>query len=189
MGKFEIFFSDLAKRLRASEIRELLKSVRGKNVISFGGGFPSPELYPVRELAEIAKRVIEERKHIALQYTLTEGLPELKSALRDFLKRKDNIKVESEDNILITTGSQQALDIIARIFINPGDVVIMELPTYLAAINAFNLRSPRYYGVPLDHEGIIVDELEKLLSKLKSEGIKPKFLYTVPTAQNPTGIT
>lgn len=189
MGKFETFFSDLAKRLRASEIRELLKWVRGRNVISFGGGFPSPELYPVRELAEIAKKVIEERKHIALQYTLTEGLPELKYALRDFLERKDNIRVESEDNILITTGSQQALDIIARIFINPGDVVIMELPTYLAAINAFNLQLPRYYGVPLDHEGIVIDELEKLLLKLKSEGIKPKFLYTVPTAQNPTGIT
>jgi len=189
LSRFDQFFSDLAKKLKASEIRELLKWVRGKNVISFGGGFPSPELYPVKELAEIAKRIIEEKKHVALQYTLTEGLPELRSALKEFMERKDGIKVESEDNILITSGSQQALDIIGRLFINPGDAVIMELPTYLAAINAFNLQSPRYYGVPIDYEGIIVEKLEELLTKLKSEGVKPKFLYTVPTAQNPTGIT
>lgn len=186
--RFDKFFSQLAHRVRASEVRELLSWAKKRKVISFGGGFPDPDLYPINELAKIAQDVILEHRDKALQYGTTEGLDELREELIKFMRRH-GIHVASLENIIITSGSQQAIDILSRIFINPGDIVIVEKPTYLAAINAFNLRSPKYYGVPMDDDGMVMEILESILEKIKKRGERVKFVYTVPTAQNPTGIT
>jgi len=186
--RFERFFSQLTHRIRASEVRELLSWAKKRKIISFGGGFPDPSLYPVEELAEIARDVILNYKNNTLQYGTTEGVDELREELIKFMECY-GIKVGSLENIMITSGSQQAIDILSRIFLDPGDVVIVERPTYLAAINAFNLRAPKYYEVPMDEEGIIIEALESILKRVKRRGEKVKFLYTVPTAQNPTGIT
>lgn len=188
MINVEKFFSQLTNRLRASEVRELLKWGIKEKVISFGGGFPDPKLYPIREIVEITRNLILKYGHQVLQYGTTEGLDELREELLDFMA-KYGIEIPSLDNIMITSGSQQAIDIIGRIFIDPGDAIVVENPTYLAALNAFRLEAPKIYGVPIDSEGIRTDLLEELLIKLKKEGKRVKFLYTVPTAQNPTGIT
>jgi len=174
--------------MRASEIRELLKLVEQKNVISFAGGLPDPKLFPIDELSEIAREVVRDLGAKALQYGPTKGATYYRKELADFLYRNRGIKVDVE-NILVTVGSQQAIDIISRTLIDPGDVVIVEEPTYLAALNAFRIRRPRFVGVPIDDNGMKVEILEDKLRKLKSEGAKIKLLYTIPIAQNPAGVT
>ncbi len=182
------FFSSDTQYMKASEIRELLKLTEGKNVISLAGGLPDPSTFPREELAEIAKYVIEEYGSKALQYAPTKGVTLYRQALADFLYRNRQIRADAE-NIVVTTGSQQALDIIARTLINPGDYVVVEEPTYLAALNAFRIRRPNFVGVPIDDDGMKVDVLEEKLRKLRSEGKQVKLLYTVPIAQNPSGVT
>ncbi len=182
------FFSSETQYMKASEIRELLKLTEGKNVISLAGGLPDPSTFPREELAEIAKYVIEEYGSKALQYGPTKGVTLYRQALTDFLYRNRQIKADAED-IVVTTGSQQALDIIARTLINPGDYVVVEEPTYLAALNAFRIRRPNFIGVPIDDDGMKVDVLEEKLRKVRSEGKQVKLLYTVPIAQNPSGVT
>jgi len=186
---FQKYFSEKAKRLRASEIRELLKWIQGKKIISFGGGIPDPRSYPVKDIAEIAKDVILNYGYKALQYGTTEGQIELREELLKFMRERANVKVESIDNIIITTGSQQSLDLTARILIDPKDVVIVELPTYLVALYAFRDHEPMFYGIPMDDEGMRMDVLEETLKKLKSEGRRVKFVYTIPTCQNPAGVS
>ncbi len=181
--------SPAIKRLRASEIRELLKLVRrSKEIISFAGGIPDPKYFPKEELAEIATKVIIEQGEYSLQYSETKGVPELREALADFLYRNRGFKTDPE-NIIITSGSQQALDIVARAFICIGDKVITESPSYLAAIGAFKLAGAELVGIKIDDDGMKTFILEDILRKLKSEGFKPKFIYTIPVAQNPGGVT
>ncbi len=182
------FFSSDTQYMKASEIRELLKLTEGKNVISLAGGLPDPSTFPREELAEIAKYVIEEYGSKALQYAPTKGVTLYRQVLADFLYRNRQLRVDAED-IVVTTGSQQALDIIARTLINPGDYVVVEEPTYLAALNAFRIRRPNFVGVPVDDDGMKVDVLEEKLRRLRSEGKQVKLLYTVPIAQNPSGVT
>ena len=182
------FFSSDTQFMRASEVRELLKLTEGRRVISLAGGLPDPSTFPREELSEIAKYVIEEHGSKALQYAPTKGVTLYRQALADFLYRNRQIKVDIE-NIIVTTGSQQALDIIARTLIDPGDYVVVEEPTYLAALNAFRIRRPNFVGVPVDDDGMRVDILEEKLRRLRSEGKRVKLLYTVPIAQNPSGVT
>ncbi len=181
----------LAKRtvkMRVSEGKQLLKWAEGREVISFGGGLPDPRIYQVEELAEIAKTIILEERHKVLQYGSTEGLPALRDQIAKFINRY-GIKVDGIENIIITTGSQQGLDLIGRILIDPGDVVLVEIPTYIAAINAFNVYYPRFQGIHMDNDGMIVDELEDTIKRFKNEGKRVKFVYTVPTCQNPAGLS
>jgi len=169
--------------MKASEIRELLKLTQRPEVISFAGGLPAPELFPVLEVKNAASKVLEEKGRIALQYGPTEGYNPLREKI---LKRMAKVKVDATiDNILITSGSQQGLDFAARVFINPGDVIICESPTYLGAINAFKACEPRFVEVPTDDEGMIMEELEKALA----ENENAKFIYVIPDFQNPTGKT
>ncbi|MFN3268893.1 MAG: aminotransferase class I/II-fold pyridoxal phosphate-dependent enzyme, partial [Zestosphaera sp.] len=145
----------LARRselFKASDVRELLKLTEGKKVISLAGGMPDPQTFPKNELAEIAQEVISERGDASLQYAPTAGVSEFRKELMSFLQRR-GIKVESEDSIIITTGSQQALDLISRVFIEREDAVVVELPTYLAALNAFTISHPQIIGVPVDENG------------------------------------
>ena len=184
----ESFFAERTSLLKASEIRQLLKWVAEGGIISFGGGMPSPVTFPRQQIIEIITEGIGEHGDKLLQYGTTQGLKELRSELRNFMEWR-GVSVPSIDNILILSGSQQGLDMFGKVFIDEGDVVLIELPTYLAAINAFNPYNPEFVGLRMDDDGIIIDSLERILKELRSKGKKVKFLYTVPTCQNPTGVT
>ncbi len=173
--------------MKASEIRELLKWVN-ENVISFGGGMPEPSSFPVKEIMEVTRDILSTKAEKALQYGTTGGVLELKEELTKFMS-KVGIKVDGPEDIIITVGSQEALDIVGRLFINPGDYIITESPTYLAALQAFRIYGPKLIGIPMDNEGIRVDILEDTVRKIINGGGKLKFIYVVPTGQNPTGIT
>ena len=184
--KFE--FSDNMKNIKSSEIRELLKYIHVPGMISFGGGLPNPESFPGAELKNILDDIMENYTSSALQYGQTEGLPELKEQLAGYLKRDENIDVNPE-NIMLTTGSQQALYALPIIFANEGDYVITEAPTYVGMLSSLNANRIRSVSVGLDDRGMKTDELEERLKTMKSMGIKPKFIYTIPTFQNPAGYT
>ncbi|EQB72973.1 MAG: hypothetical protein AMDU4_FER2C00111G0004 [Ferroplasma sp. Type II] len=184
--KFE--FSDNMKNIKSSEIRELLKYIHVPGMISFGGGLPNPESFPGEELKNILDDIMENYASSALQYGQTEGLPELKEQLAGYLKRDENINVNPE-NIMLTTGSQQALYALPLIFANEGDYVITEAPTYVGMLSSLNVNRIRSVSVGLDDMGMKTDELEERLKTMKSMGIKPKFIYTIPTFQNPAGYT
>jgi len=174
--------------MKASEVRELVKYARGRDVISFGGGLPDPTTLPSKEEIESAIEFISSLGDRAFQYSPTGGVPELKAELVKYCRERLEIRA-SEEEIIVVTGSQQALDITARILINQRDYVVTELPTYIAAVQAFNLMRPNYLGVPMDDDGMKLDCLEKSLKELKEKGLKPKFLYTIPTCQNPAGLS
>jgi len=181
------FLSRSAKGMKRSAIREILKLLQKPGMISFAGGLPSPETFPVKDLEEIAIEVLREDGQNALQYGTTEGDPKLRKMLAERHKRQ-GLNVEAE-NIIITTGSQQALDLIARIFIDQDDHVLCELPSYLGGINAFQVFGARMKGIPLDNQGMIPEELEKTIITLSDLGRKIKFIYIIPDFQNPAGIT
>jgi 2-aminoadipate transaminase len=182
------FIAKSAEAFRASEIRELLKVVEARRVISFAGGYPDPETFPRESLAKIAYEAILNYGDKALQYAPTKGVTVFRETLVKWLKSK-NVKVLGEDDVIVVTGSQQALDIVARTLIDPGDYIVTENPTYLAALTAFRPARPNIVGVPVDSQGMRVDILEERLRELKSRGITPRFVYTIPTAHNPTGIS
>lgn len=176
-------YADRMNNIKASEIRELLKLTQRPEVISFAGGLPAPELFPIEEMKKAAIKVLDQKGAAALQYGPTEGYNPLREKIA---KRMAKVKVNATiDNILITSGSQQGLDFVARVFINPGDVVICESPTYLGAINAFKAYEPRFVEVATDDEGMILEDLEKALK----ENENAKFIYVIPDFQNPTGKT
>ena len=174
--------------LRPSEIREMLKVIEKRKIISFTGGFPDPNVFPVKEFIEISKYVLETYDGDALQYTTTKGVKEFREVLKNYLINK-GVSVKSDDDIIVTTASQQALYMLGKILINPGDIVIVELPTYLAALNAFRVFRPEIIGIPMDENGMLTHVLETEVRRLRGLGKKIKLIYTVPTAHNPTGIT
>lgn len=179
-----IEFSNRAKRIKASEIRELLKLTVQPNIISFAGGLPAAELFPLSDIADVAKDVILNEGQSALQYSPTEGLQKLREII--IKQRLNRVDINAGlDEIFITSGSQQALDFVGKMFINEGDMIFVESPTYLGALNAFLAYDPIYVEIPLQNDGLDTDKLEELLKS----GMKPKFLYTIPDFQNPSGIT
>ena len=180
-------FSTSAKGMKRSAIREMPKLTQRPEVISFAGGLPSPESFPIEQLKEISVEVLDKEGVQALQYGTTEGDNRLRQILVDRYK-KQGVNV-SCDNIIITTASQQALDLIPKIFINPGDKVICGLPSYLGGLSAFSNYGAQFIGIRLDENGMRADLLEKALADLKAKGEKPKFIYTIPDFQNPAGIT
>ena len=174
-------YAQRTQRMTSSAIRELLKLVAQPDIISFAGGLPAPELFPVEEIKEAAETVLTSRGPQALQYSTTEGYPPLREMLVRHMKRY-GIVVDT-DHVLITSGSQQALDLIGKILINPGDKILTEHPTYLGAIQAFTMYGADYVTVPIDDDGVIPDSLEVGLRA------GPKFMYLLPNFQNPTGVT
>lgn len=175
-----------AKRMdniKASEIRELLKLTQKPEVISFAGGLPAPELFPVEELEKVSSKVLDEQGTAALQYGPTEGYEPLREQIT---KRMEKIGVKAKpENILVTSGSQQGLDFSAKIFINPGDIILCESPSYMGAINAFKAYEPKFIGVPTDEDGMIMEELEDILKN----NDRVRFIYVIPDFQNPSGRT
>ncbi len=175
-------YSRRAVAMKSNVIREILKITKKPGVISFGGGLPAPELFPADGIMEACKKVLTDRPHEALQYATTEGYPPLREAIA---KRMNNLGVKCEaDEIMITGGSQQGLDVIGRVFLDPDSVVLTSRPTYLGAIQAFNAYHPHYVTQPSDDEGFTVFGLEELI-----ETHGPRVIYLVPTFQNPDGRT
>ena len=177
-------FSTRMSQLKGSAIRELLKLATQPDVISFAGGMPAPELFPVEQVMEASMAVLKEQGRAALQYSSTEGYPRLRQQIADRMLAKNNIKTDA-DHILVTAGSQQGLDFSARVFLNPGDVVLLESPSYLGAVNAFKAAEPTFIEVPTDDGGMIMEELEKILASTENV----KMIYVIPDFQNPTGRT
>ncbi len=183
----EEFYSDLASKMEASAIREILKLVQNPEVISLAGGMPDPKTFPAEDIKEITQKVLSKNSARALQYSSTEGLPELRKCILEHLA-KDGNNGELE-NIIISSGSQQGLDLVGKTFLSPGDVAIVELPSYLAALNAFYSYGGELVGIPMDEDGIRMDILEEELTRFKNEGKKVKFIYTISNFQNPAGVT
>ncbi|WP_144552525.1 PLP-dependent aminotransferase family protein [Bacillus sp. X1(2014)] len=176
-------FADRTHLVKPSETREILKVTERPEVISFAGGLPAPELFPVEALKDVCNAVLNEEGAASLQYSTTEGFIPLREAI---CQRMKVMGINSTiDNVLITSGSQQAIDLTGRIFINEGDTIICESPTYLAAINAFKPYNPKFVEVAMDDDGMVMEELEKKLQKYPNT----KFIYTIPDFQNPTGRT
>jgi len=169
------------KRIISSQIRELLKFTQRPGMISFGGGLPAPDVFPVQRFEEACHKVLTEQASSALQYGETEGYRPLRELIANNIARY-GIKAKVE-NVLITSGSQQALDLIGKLFINAGDRLLVEAPTYLGALQAFNVYGAEYESVPIDENGLRTDLLE---DRLRSG---PKFMYVLPNFQNPAGTT
>lgn len=178
-------FSDLAMGLKASEIRELLKLTTMPEVISFAGGLPAPELFPLEELKKVDVEILSKEGQMAVQYGTTEGYLPLREKIAARMKKAFQVDCTPEE-IVITSGSQQGLSLLAQIFLNKDDVILVESPTYLGAINAFKLCDPKFVEVPTDEKGIIPEELEKILAEY---GDRVRLMYVIPEFQNPTGIT
>ncbi|TCD48253.1 PLP-dependent aminotransferase family protein [Chlorobium sp. N1] len=175
-------FSRSASALRSSAIRDLMSLASQPDIISFAGGMPANELFPVEEVEELFRGLSDREKRSAFQYGPTQGLPSLLESLAERLRRK-GLQMEG-NRILITTGSQQALNLLARAFVDPGDRVLTERPCFIGAIAAFRAAGAEVRSIPLDAEGIDIETLEKALG----EGPKPKFLYVTPYFHNPAGI-
>jgi 2-aminoadipate transaminase len=184
---YESLFSHRANRMKGSVIRELLKLTQKPEVISFAGGLPNPLAFPVEKIQEIINDLIKENPQTIMQYGSTEGVPALREEISKRLKNKWGIDGDHE-NILITVGSQQGLDLLGRVFIGSDSSIIMEGPTYLGALNAFNVYDPNIITIPLDDNGLMIDRLEDYLKTVQKHSIHLKFLYTVPTFHNPAGV-
>ena len=176
-----------AKRMdlfKKSELGEILKLIEKPDIISFAGGLPASELFPVEEMKKISVKVLDESGEEALQYSASQGYLPLRTHIASRMNSKSKTNVQAQD-ILITSGSQQALDYAGNIFLDEGDIVLCESPSYLGALNAFKNYQPKIIEVPTDEDGMIPEELEKILR----ENDRVKFIYVIPDFQNPTGIT
>ena len=185
---YDTLFSKVVSRSKASAIRELLKVIARPDIISFAGGLPAPELFPSKEVADILQDVMARTPKEALQYGTTEGQMALKSELVKLLEETEHVSV-MPDQILVVSASQQALDMSARMFVNAGDAIITASPTYLGALQAFQVAGADIIGADSDENGIIPQDVEKKLDTLKAQGRPCKFIYLVPDFQNPTGTT
>uniref|UniRef100_A0A7C2K5L2 PLP-dependent aminotransferase family protein n=1 Tax=candidate division WOR-3 bacterium TaxID=2052148 RepID=A0A7C2K5L2_UNCW3 len=180
--QWENFFAERTKWIKSSIIRELLKFTQQPEVISFAGGLPAPELFPIDAIKKASTELLEKDGQKMLQYGPTEGYPFLNEQIAKYMG-KMGVQCTPQE-ILPTSGSQQALDLIGKIFINEGDLVFVSKPTYLGALQAFNSYGPKYVGSVMDDDGLIPEEVEKVLKEHR-----PKFMYVISTFHNPAGVT
>jgi 2-aminoadipate transaminase len=179
---WEYRYAQRVKGMQSSAVREILKITSQPDVISFAGGMPAPELFPIKEIEEACVKVLREHGAKALQYGITEGYVPLREFIVEKMGRYGI--VASVDNVLITTGSQQGLDLVSKILLDPGDVIIVEAPTFVGALQSFRAYQASYASVPLDEDGMIVELLEPRIVETH-----PKFMYVLPNFQNPGGVT
>ena len=184
-------FSKMSKRMKSSIIRELLRDATNTSIISFGGGAPDPETFDREALAKLSQGVLLDEYRISLQYGATEGDPLLKDELIKILEERHGIKGLKHDNLLITVGSQQALDLMGRVFLDEDSYVMVSHPIYLGAASAFRAYGPKFITIDLEDDGLNIEQVEKALKELDSKGEiqKLKFIYTVPNFHNPAGVT
>jgi 2-aminoadipate transaminase len=180
-------FSRAAARMTESAIRKMgAVLASGRDVISFAPGYPAPETFPWEAFSEIAAELLASRDGAVLQYGPTRGYKPLLEAITGILQHRGI--TASMEQLLITTGSQQGLDLVARVLVDPGDVILVELPTYVGAISAFRNLQASMVGVPQETDGIDLDALDATYQRVRDEGRRVKFLYVVPNFQNPTGL-
>ncbi|MBR2327793.1 MAG: PLP-dependent aminotransferase family protein [Clostridia bacterium] len=180
----DYFFSDRISGLKPSAIREILKYGSDPKMIGFSAGNPAPESFPVSEMKEISAEIFDTMASSALQYGITEGYTPLREKVKSRLITKFN-SVSEDDEVIITSGGQQGLELACKVLCNEGDTVLCEDPSFIGALNAFRSYNVNLVGVKTDSEGIIISELEAALKREK----KVRFLYTIPTFHNPTGKT
>lgn len=180
----EYKFSDRVQSLKPSAVREIFKYASDPTVISLSAGNPSPEAFPSKEIAEISARLLDENPIAALQYSVTEGYTPLREYLTKYMKEKHSVGSDNDD-ILITSGAQQIMDLASKSLLNEGDVVICEKPSFVGSLNTFRSYNARLAGVPVEPDGMKIEALEETL---KNEP-KAKFIYTIPNFQNPSGVT
>lgn len=185
---YDYKFSQNAKRMKASEIRELLKLTQRPEVISFAGGLPNPDAFPIAELRQVIEHVLDEHARDALQYCATEGHNKLRDAIARGMGAVHNTP-QSIQNVLITHGSQQALSLLSHVLLDPGDTVVTGAPAYLGATLGFAAFRAQIESVPLDSQGVNPELLAEKLESLAQHKRLPKFVYLVPTFQNPSGVT
>ncbi len=181
---FTNLISDKMLGVKASAIREIFKVAGKPDVISFAGGLPAPESFPVKEIQEICNDILENDPITALQYGISEGYAPLKQQILERVKEKESIGTESDD-IIIVSGSQQGCDLTAKVLLNEGDGVICEEPSFIGCLNTFRTYNAKLYGVPMKEDGMDLVALEETLKAHKNI----KLIYTIPTFQNPSGIT
>jgi 2-aminoadipate transaminase len=189
--RWQSLYSEGGKSIRGSAVRELFKVVQRPGMISFAGGMPAPELFPCEVVSEACTKVMRERGQVALQYSQTEGYNPLREYIAEVKMAELGLRAHRE-NVLITTGALQVMDLVPKILVNPGDPVVVEDPTFLGALASFSPYRPRYHIVPVDvcgsegeAAGIQVDRLEEILAQ--EAGVK--FIYVMPNFQNPVGCT
>lgn len=176
--------SDRMRRVRGSAIREILKVSGKPGVISLAGGNPAPELFPNEELAAIAADLLKNQPVLSLQYGVTEGYTPLREAIRERLQKVEGIQCP-EDDILVVSGAQQGIDLCAKVLLNEGDVVIVEEPSFVGALNAFRAYNAQLAGVKMDADGMNLTDLERVIA----ENPRAKMIYAIPSFQNPMGCT
>lgn len=180
----EYVFSDRVQSLKPSAIREIFKYAADPTVVSLSAGNPSPDAFPSKEIAEISARILSEDPIAALQYSVTEGYTPLRTYLFDYMKSRHNTGSDNDD-ILITSGAQQIMDLASKAVLNEGDVVICENPSFIGSLNTFRSYNARLVGVEVEPDGMSIQKLEEAL---KNEP-NAKFIYTIPNFQNPSGVT
>lgn len=180
----EYIFSDRVNSLKPSAIREIFKYASDPQVVSLSAGNPAPDAFPSKEIAEISAKLLNENPIDALQYSVTEGYTPLRNYLKQYMKEKHNIGTE-KDELIITSGAQQIMDLVTKSLCNEGDAIICEAPSFIGSLNSFRSYNAKLVGVPLESDGINIDILEE---KLKSEK-NVKFIYVIPNFQNPSGVT
>ncbi|NLY52632.1 MAG: PLP-dependent aminotransferase family protein, partial [Firmicutes bacterium] len=186
MLQMERYYAERVKDMRGSDIRDAFKLTEEPGIISFAGGFPAPESFPIDLFQEVFQGLFRE-DYSGLQYGPTEGL--------DALRRELAVQLTAEgapcsaENIIITNGSQQALDLVCKVLLDPGDYVLVEQPSYVGGLNAIGNYQGKKVGIPIDEHGLRLDVMANRLKELASRGKRPKFIYTVPNFQNPTGVT
>ena len=180
----EYTVSNRMSTIKGSAIREIFKYAADPEVISLAGGNPAPELFPAEALAQIANEMLTKQTTLSLQYGVTEGYTPLREAIKERLKRVENIGKENDD-VLVLSGGQQGLDLSTKLLVNEGDTVIVEEPSFIGALNAFRAYGANLAGVPMDSDGMNIEALEKVIAENKNV----KVIYTIPTFQNPMGTT
>lgn len=178
-------YANRIQKVDSSAVKEILRLASASNTISFGGGLPAPESFPIDKIAEVTNELLMNNGPLVMQYSSSEGIPELRQKLLDRCEKHLGIKNQSIENIVFTNGSQQGLDLVAKVFINEGDVVFVEEPTYLAAIMAFQPYEPKIVGIATDNDGVIPDDLKAKLEEYP----QAKLIYLIPDFQNPSGRT
>lgn len=178
------FLSDKVQTLKPSAIREIFKYAADPEVVSLSAGNPDPEAFPVKEIAEISNDILTNRPIDALQYSVTEGYAPLRNALADYMKNKFNIGRDF-DNLIVTSGAQQVMDLATKSLCNEGDTVICEAPSFIGSLNSFRAYNVRLCGIPLESDGMNLEALESALKNEKNV----RFIYIIPNFQNPSGVT
>lgn len=180
----EYTFANRVLSLKPSAIREIFKYAADPAYVALSAGNPAPDAFPAKELEEISKRLLAENPIAALQYSVTEGYPKLREVLKIYMKEKHSIGTEL-DELIITSGAQQVMDLTSKSLLNEGDVVICEAPSFIGSLNSFRSYNARLVGVPVESDGMNIEALEKALAENKNV----KFIYTIPNFQNPSGVT